>query len=152
MATAMAPLNHERCIHCGRLARPCILMFGDDGWIGDAFDGPGGIGHDPAATYRSWERQVRRALREDRSKRLVIVEAGCGLRVPTVRRNSERLLRLTEKYGTKLIRINPERPDNKKKPTATISLRDTCLTAVRLIDEEMEAMLAAPVAPSAGKL
>ena len=79
------------------------------------------------------------ALKADRSKRLVILEAGCGLRVPTVRKHSEKLLKQTGKYNTTLIRINPERPDNKKNAAATISIRDTCLHAVNKIDEALEA-------------
>ena len=86
---------------------------------------------------------MRNALEADRTKRLVIIEAGCGLRVPTVRRNSERLLRLTARHDTRLVRINPERPDNTKNRAATISLRDTCLSAVQRIDREMLALVSA---------
>jgi len=48
----LGPLNHERCIHCNRLARPCILMFDDGAWLGDSVAGPAGAGHDQAAAYR----------------------------------------------------------------------------------------------------
>ena len=82
------------------------------------------------------------ALQADRRKRLVIVEAGCGLRVPTVRKHSEKLLRQTGKLGTTLIRINPDRPDNKKNPAATISIRDTCLGAITRIDAAIAAACA----------
>ena len=81
---------------------------------------------------------MRRALKADRSKRLVILEAGCGLRVPTVRMHSERLLKLTKKYGTRLVRINPETPSCAKEAAATIAVQDGCLDALRKIDAKMK--------------
>ena len=139
---AMGERNHERCRFCGRPARPCILMFDDNAWIGDAAPGPLGPGHSQARSYRAWEAAVKRELKADRRKRLVILEAGCGLRVPTVRKHSEKLLRQTGKLGTTLIRINPDRPDNKKNPAATISIRDTCLGAISRIDAAIAAACA----------
>ena len=136
---ALGERNHERCRFCGRQARPCILMFDDNAWIGDAAPGPLGPGHSQARSYRAWEVAVKRELKADRRKRLVILEAGCGLRVPTVRKHSERLLRQTGKLGTTLIRINPDRPDNKKNAAATISIRDTCLGAITRIDAAVAA-------------
>ena len=87
---------------------------------------------------------MRRDLKLDRRKKLVIIEAGCGLRVPTVRKHSERLLRQTGKLGTTLIRINPEKPDNKKDPAAmmTIPIRDGCLNALTKIDQAVNALCA----------
>ena len=60
-------------------------MFDDDAWLGDVAPGPLGRGHSQARSYRAWEAEVKAALKEDRRKRLVILEAGCGLRVPTAR-------------------------------------------------------------------
>ena len=100
--------------------------------------GPPNSGHEQAASYRRWEAGVRRALKADRSKRLVILEAGCGLRVPTVRMHSERLLKLTKKYGTRLVRINPETPGCAKEAAATIAVQDGCLDALRKIDAKMK--------------
>ena len=148
---AMGERNHERCRFCGRQARPCILMFDDNAWIGDAAPGPLGPGHSQARSYRAWEAAVKRELKADRRKRLVILEAGCGLRVPTVRKHSEKLLRQTGKLGTTLIRINPDRPDNKKNAAATISIRDTCLGAITGIDAAVAAACAKRgVPPPAG--
>lgn len=72
------------CPQCGRLARPNILMFGDCSWI-------------PSRTsaqelrFRAWLKSVRR---------LVIVEIGAGIDLPTIRRKGESLM-------APLIRINP---------------------------------------------
>ena len=87
-------------------------------------------------------------LSGDRRKKLVIVEVGCGLRVPTVRRNSERLLKKTARYGTQLIRINPDRPENRKTPEATISIRASCLNALLHIDALISAKCAEAGAPA----
>lgn len=90
-----ARLPLPQCPHCGALARPNVLMFGDWNWVPD-----------------------RTALQEARladwigaitagSSRLVIVECGAGTGVPTVRATSERLARMT---GGVLVRINTREP------------------------------------------
>eukprot|EP00741_Cyanophora_paradoxa_P022925 tig00021525_g22145.t1 len=122
--------NHVRCKFCGGAARPNVLMFEDGAWV-ERDDGP----------YRRWERRVRRALREDPGRRLVVLEAGCGLRVPTVRRNSERLLRETADRGTTLVRINPDHPAvTGAPPHAFVSLRDSALSALRRLDGYIRAL------------
>lgn len=88
---AILPL--PRCKHCGRLARPNILMFNDFHWV-------------PIRTesqefrLRVWLNSVIR-----KNKKLAIIEIGAGTAVPTVRYFSERTARETK--GT-LIRINPK--------------------------------------------
>lgn len=87
---ATGPL--PRCPHCGALARPNILMFGDTRWV-------------PAASQRTLDAVAgwRRSLG---SRRLVVVEVGAGLAVPTVRRQAE----LTSAATGALVRINPREP------------------------------------------
>lgn len=75
------------CPHCGGLARPNILMFGDAGWVG----------------RHSEARQSRLNLWRQRAERLLVVELGAGLAVPTVRWFGESL-------GVPLVRINPDAP------------------------------------------
>ncbi|KAG8469173.1 hypothetical protein KFE25_007691 [Diacronema lutheri] len=116
--------NHPLCAHCGRLARPAILMFEDGSCVET----------DPDA-YEAWEARVRASLRRDPSKRLVILEGGCGLRVPTVRRNSERLLKALAAYGTTLVRINLERAEGRPALAHnTVSIRARCLPALETLD------------------
>ncbi len=77
-----------RCPHCGALARPNILMFGDRAWLE----------HGTAAQERrlaAWLHAVERP---------VVVEMGAGRALPTVRRFSER-------HGPRVIRINPREPE-----------------------------------------
>ena len=69
-------------------------------------------------------------------------QAGCGLRVPTVRRNSEKLLKATARHGTVLIRINPERPDVRGRgATSAISIRAPAAEALRRIDDAIRERL-----------
>lgn len=81
-----------RCIRCGRIARPNILMFGDWSW-------------NPARTDVQGKR-LYRWLREtgEKGHSLAIVEIGAGKAVATVRYQSEHLANL---YKGTLIRINP---------------------------------------------
>ncbi len=75
------------CPHCGGIARPNILMFGDGGWFSERT-----------------ERQERRLQDWLRGvERLLIVEVGAGTQVPTVRLLGEHL-------AGALIRINPSEP------------------------------------------
>ena len=76
------PLPH--CPRCGGLARPNILMFNDSEWIPDRTD-------DQLALFEAWR---------DGVDRLVVIELGAGLDIPSVRRMSER-------QGAPLVRINP---------------------------------------------
>jgi NAD-dependent SIR2 family protein deacetylase len=73
-----------RCPHCGAMARPNILMFGDGGWIDDRTRAQ-------EARLRAWLRTV---------ERLVVIEIGAGTAIPTVRY-------FGEAQRGPLIRINP---------------------------------------------
>ncbi|WP_298432378.1 Sir2 family NAD-dependent protein deacetylase [Geobacter sp.] len=82
-----------RCIRCGAVARPNILMFGDYGWVSDR-------------TARQ-QRAFDEFLAECRGRRLVVVEMGAGTAIPTIRY-------LTEEAGARpgavAVRINPREP------------------------------------------
>lgn len=76
-----------RCPRCGGLARPNILMFGDDHWI----------------DTRSAQQEARLARWRMRVERAVVIEIGAGTAVPTVRWFGART-------GWPLVRINPDAP------------------------------------------
>ncbi len=82
-----------RCVHCGAIARPNILMFGDYSWI-------------PA---RSSQQQAcfDAFLADHRGASLAVVEMGAGSAIPTIRMLGERLGRSN---GALVIRINPREP------------------------------------------
>lgn len=80
------------CPHCGVLARPNVLMFGDFAW-------------DPG---RTWKQESRLKswlgkLRKNKAK-VAVVEIGAGTAIPTVRRRSEDV---AAEFTATLIRINP---------------------------------------------
>jgi NAD-dependent SIR2 family protein deacetylase len=73
-----------RCPHCGGLARPNILMFGDGGWI----------------HHRTLEQEKHFGIWRRMVDRPVVIEVGAGTDIPTVRL-------FGEGQGRPLIRINP---------------------------------------------
>ena len=89
----MRALHVPRCIRCGGVARPNVLMFGDFSWIGDR-------------TGRQEDR-FGRFLEGIRGRDTVVVELGAGTSIPTIRNLSERLGR---RKGVTVVRINPREP------------------------------------------
>ena len=77
-----------RCPHCGALARPNVLMFGDDGWSAERHDAAGDRLDDWLVT----------------SRKPVVIEIGAGSDIATVRRFSEQVVR---RHRGALVRINP---------------------------------------------
>ena len=86
-----------KCIHCGGLARPNILMFGDGDWISHRSD-------EQQQRYRDWVEQLA-------DKRLAVIELGAGTGVPTVRWECE-------SHGSSLIRVNPR--DSEAPPDSVV--------------------------------
>jgi NAD-dependent SIR2 family protein deacetylase len=80
-----------RCPHCGALARPAILMFGDGTWVDQR--------------TRAQEARLQRWLAG--ATRIVVVEIGAGTAIPSVRHFSQQLL---IHHGARLVRINPLEP------------------------------------------
>lgn len=106
---AMPPV----CRACGTLLRPAVLMFGDT---------------DPvllarlrtaADAYQRWEDEMETAVAADRSLSLVVLEVGCGTRVPSVRVECEQVVADVCARGGRatLVRINPE-PEPSPEPSA----------------------------------
>ncbi|MBF0143094.1 MAG: NAD-dependent deacetylase [Magnetococcales bacterium] len=87
---ALPPL--PECRRCGAVARPNILMFGDDRWLPERTQSQ-------TEALGEWLRGVILG-----KQRLVVVEIGAGLAIPTIRLRSENHAR---RAGGQLIRINP---------------------------------------------
>ena len=113
---AIPPL--PACPSCGASARPNILMFGDGGW-------------DPSLTTAQ-ERRLADWLEDLSTARVVIVELGAGLAVPTIRIMSEDFM--TQLGGT-LIRINLREPSE---PPAHFEIPMGALAALRGLDTFIE--------------
>ena len=109
---AASPL--PSCPACGQLARPNILMFGDWCW-------------DPS---RSDKQKIRhdKWLRKQEEGKMILIEIGAGMDIPSVRYQCEALL--LDKRG-KLIRINIR---DSEVPAGNISLPIGGLEALRQID------------------
>lgn len=76
-----------RCPHCGALARPNILMFGDGAWV----------------AQRTSAQLERLAAWRRGAERPAVIELGAGTDIPSVRRYAQ-------SQGQPLIRINPREP------------------------------------------
>lgn len=106
-----------KCIHCGAVARPNILMFGDWSWVGNR-------------TYEQGER-YRRFLADVKGKRVVVVEIGAGTAIPSIRHTSESLIK---SHNASLIRINPR---EYQVPSGQISIPEGALKALEGIEREL---------------
>lgn len=80
-----------RCPHCGGLARPNILMFGDGEWL----------------EQRSDAQQARLLRWLAGARRPVVVELGAGTAIPSVRHFGHSVVQ----GGGRLVRINPREPE-----------------------------------------
>lgn len=112
-ASGLLTSDFPRCPHCGGVARPNILMFGDGGWLD----------HRSAlqeANLKTWLRKVQRP---------VIIEIGAGHSIPTVRRFGEEL-------NGFLIRINPD--DRELNGLTNMGFRMGGLDALRGIESALE--------------
>jgi NAD-dependent SIR2 family protein deacetylase len=108
-----------KCPSCGALARPNVLMFGDDGWTSDRTD----------AQFERLEEWLGGL--PPRPGALVVVECGAGKAVPTVRSFGERCVRT---HGAVLVRINAREAEG---PRGTVSIDDGALAALSAIDAAM---------------
>jgi NAD-dependent SIR2 family protein deacetylase len=100
-----------RCPNCGYVARPNIVMFNDCEWCW-------GRQKEQRIRYARWSRRIE-------GRKIVVVEIGAGLAIPTVRQECEQA-------GGILIRINPHESDT---PPGGISIPTTALAALARIDE-----------------
>lgn len=106
------------CIRCGGVARPNILMFGDYSWISDR--------------TAAQEERFEAFLDRHRAGPLVVVEAGAGTAIPTIRYLSERLGR---RSGATVVRINPREAQI---GAPHISLPAGALEGLRGIEAELD--------------
>lgn len=104
------------CPDCGGIARPNILMFGDDNWISALADLQ-------RNAFQQWSKQAVKT-------RLAIIEIGAGFSVGRVRSVSQSL------PGT-LIRINP---CDSEGPAGTLSIPLKAFEALQAMDQAIESL------------
>jgi NAD-dependent SIR2 family protein deacetylase len=112
-----------KCISCGGVARPNILMFGDFSWLSDR--------------TRRQEREFDEFLTDHNGARIVVLEMGAGTAIPTIRSIGERL---AERNNAVLIRINPREAQT---PPGQISISAGALEGLRVIDAHLEKLVTA---------
>ena len=108
-ATCTLTSEPPRCPHCGGLARPHILMFGDWEWL----DGRSRI---QGAAVRQWRLKLASP---------VVIEIGAGTDIPTIRI-------LGQQMDAPMIRINPKEPAVSN--ASDVPLPMGCVAALREID------------------
>ncbi|CAH0475511.1 unnamed protein product [Peronospora belbahrii] len=105
-ATMRAPgAKVTTCSECGGKGRPNVLMFHDRQWVANALE---------ENVYIAWESVMEVMLKEDPRLNLVVLEMGCGTRVPSVRRETEMVvadvIESCNRPQATLIRVNPDKP------------------------------------------
>ncbi|KAF0686166.1 Aste57867_22018 [Aphanomyces stellatus] len=132
-----------QCPKCNAPARPNVLMFGDRQWLPNAMD---------ERRYVLWEAAVEEALRLDPTKRLVILEIGCGTRVPSVRKECAMVMddilektHASNHVQVRLVRINPDALDDDESESthpAMLKVPSTGLAALEAVAKYMTEMAA----------
>ncbi|CAM2192070.1 protein acetyllysine N-acetyltransferase [Paraburkholderia kururiensis] len=110
--TCLLESEMPRCPHCGGLARPNILMFGDWQWVENHTVGQ-------ERRLAAWLESVERPL---------VIELGAGRAIPTVRQFSER-------HRSRIIRINPR--DYTLSSGTGVGIPNGALQGLQLLDDKL---------------
>eukprot|EP01114_Cavostelium_apophysatum_P011645 TRINITY_DN25_c0_g2_i1.p1 TRINITY_DN25_c0_g2~~TRINITY_DN25_c0_g2_i1.p1 ORF type:complete len:328 (-),score=41.89 TRINITY_DN25_c0_g2_i1:1046-2029(-) len=125
--------KYLKCKFCSEgIARPNTLLFGD----GNEFI------HHPDIVRRkeekNWTECVRATLKENPKLKLVILEIGCGIRIPSIRKRCEEMFQSCPEAQTEFIRINPDYPLNPILKAPSIPIQGTCKKTLQEIEEHIE--------------
>jgi len=101
-----------RCPGCGAPARPNILMFNDGAWIAARTDAQ-------FDRLRRWRKTANKV-----ANKVVVIELGAGVAIPSVRR-------MSEQQGVPIVRINPRAPQ--LGPHAGVAISLTALEALQTL-------------------
>jgi len=114
----------------GTYARPCILMFNDACWL-DPYDD----------RFHQWKNAIKDVQTDLENVKVVCIEVGCGMRVPTIRNMSQNFVKST---GATLIRINPDKSALHTQyyygKMKSVMIKSTGLAALKKIDKIMKSM------------
>ena len=114
----------------------------------DGFRSHTQLGLDQSCTrYQDWEEKMEQCMESSTSFKLVVLEIGCGMRVPSVRTECQDVVRDTAtrcsggkrlKPACTFIRINPEHEEisnDMPEMVTTISIKGTALKSLEQIDK-----------------
>lgn len=104
------------CPRCAALARPDVLMFGDDAWV--------------ATRERAQAHAVEQRLAEARKP--LVIELGAGTAVPSVRMFGQHVL---YRLGGRLLRINPR--ESRVPSSSDVGLATGALLALQAINHAL---------------
>jgi NAD-dependent SIR2 family protein deacetylase len=110
--------RYPRCLYCDEVARPNILMFGDSSWVSDR--------------KNMQLLRFRNFRKLHHGKKVVVLELGAGISIPTIRSITEDLGSEAETF---VIRINPREAEIS---APHISLPCSALDGLRMIDGALE--------------
>lgn len=128
-----------RCPRChGGWLRPHIYLFGDGGRFINKEEVTG------EQAFLRWTTEVLDALRTNSALKLVIVEIGCGLRVPNIRKRCEMLFSDSPPGQCDLVRINPEATEQSFGARPTVFVQDSALSALQRIHRQVLEPLSLP--------
>jgi len=95
------------------------------------------------AEYNKWIKKVEASLKDNPEQRLIVIEIGCGMRVPSVRMEVDEVITDILKLNpdapspqAALIRVNPEDTALHRSIPVT-KLRMGALSALHAIDREL---------------
>ena len=132
-----------KCKHCNKWTRPNVLLFGDDHWRRHKKE---------EETYVAWECVVENSIREWSSNAsdndeypFIVLEMGCGQRVPEVRLECENVVR-DARGKSILIRVNASKNDAEHLDDTSLepyhlAIHDTSLNALQKIDSHFDLLL-----------
>jgi len=125
--------NFPVCIYCGVYARPAILMFGDAECNEDTFQ---------QEQYSNWNKAAQELLQSKSHLKMVILEVGCGNKVPSVRYHTHNYLSSISNGQCTLVRINPDFPlsDDTNQEPNVISLMAQGLISIEKIDKYLKTL------------
>eukprot|EP00929_Paragymnodinium_shiwhaense_P007933 TRINITY_DN111854_c0_g1_i1.p1 TRINITY_DN111854_c0_g1~~TRINITY_DN111854_c0_g1_i1.p1 ORF type:complete len:414 (-),score=24.80 TRINITY_DN111854_c0_g1_i1:153-1274(-) len=117
-----------RCPRCkdGWL-RPHIYLFGDGSRFVNKEEVTG------EQSFRLWQEETLAALRANPAATLAIVEIGCGLRVPNIRKRCETLFAKSPAGQCEFVRINPESTEQEFEAKPTVYVQASALEALKQI-------------------
>jgi len=123
----MASADFPKCKYCTTIARPNVRLFQDVNYFA--------VDITKRQKVECWYQSVLKLLESDSNKRVVIVEIGAGIIIPTARLAGENLLN-EHPSQVRLIRINPKHyPEYiNKHSDRIININMDCIEALTQID------------------
>jgi len=124
---------YPKCPDCDGVLRPNTYLFGD----GNEFNALEEV--TKLIAYQNFKENLISSLRKNPDKKCVIIEIGCGIRIPSVRKRCEELYKdlIDKGFGSRceFIRINPDYEDNPIVISPSIKIKQSALQTLKEIEK-----------------